>query len=216
MNALERLAHGYEAEEATARRDLAIAEGQLRDHTDRLGKVFPHGNYQTELTELRDRLKDALSATREASAGGRPAAAELAERILALKAQSSALPAIELPSKRRGSGERPVTARIRKPGRLEPTESESVIAETTSTAPAAPVETVSVPREVVETPRVTALPPGRPAQVLGRAGRGRSSNGLVCSVPRRGVQILERRVSVLVALALDLGVGVVEGLGRRK
>ena len=42
LNALDRLAGSYEAQAATARKDLAIAEGQLRDYQARLGKPFAH------------------------------------------------------------------------------------------------------------------------------------------------------------------------------
>src|SRR5271166_2019567 len=63
LNALDRLAGGYDTQAATARQDLAIAEGQLRDYASRLGAVFAHEAYQAELAGLRDRLKAALSGT---------------------------------------------------------------------------------------------------------------------------------------------------------
>ena len=61
LNALDRLAGTYEAQAATARQDLAIAEGQLRDHQARLGRAFGHDAYLAELTGLRDQLKAGLS-----------------------------------------------------------------------------------------------------------------------------------------------------------
>ena len=45
----------------TARQDLAIAEGQLRDYEARLGRPFAHDAYLSELTGLRDQLKAGLS-----------------------------------------------------------------------------------------------------------------------------------------------------------
>ena len=75
LNALDRLAGSYEAQAATARQDLAIAEGQLRDYQARLGQPFAHDAYLAELTPLRDQLKAGLSgATPEparAAAAGR-------------------------------------------------------------------------------------------------------------------------------------------------
>ena len=66
------------AQTATARQDLAIAEGQLRDYQARLGKPFPHDAYLSELTSLRDQLKAGLSeaaraAVTPARRGGRAA-----------------------------------------------------------------------------------------------------------------------------------------------
>ena len=52
LNALDRLAGGYEPRCDTARQDLAIAEAQLRDYQARLGKPFPHDAYLAELTGL--------------------------------------------------------------------------------------------------------------------------------------------------------------------
>ena len=61
LNALDRLADGYEAQAATVRKDLTIAEGQLRDYQARLGQPFAHDGYLAELTHLRDQLKAGLS-----------------------------------------------------------------------------------------------------------------------------------------------------------
>ena len=61
LNALDRMAGTYEAQIAATRQDLAIAEGQLRDHQARLGRAFSHDAYLAELTGLRDQLKAGLS-----------------------------------------------------------------------------------------------------------------------------------------------------------
>src|SRR5262249_49195616 len=63
LNALERLANGYASDCDRIRQDRAIAESQLRDYRDRLGKPFQHEKYLSELTELRDQLKAGLSAS---------------------------------------------------------------------------------------------------------------------------------------------------------
>jgi hypothetical protein len=61
LNALDRLAGTYESQAATARKDLVIAGGQLRDYQARLGQPFVYDAYVTELTGLRDQLKAALA-----------------------------------------------------------------------------------------------------------------------------------------------------------
>ena len=61
LNALERLSDSYGGQLATARRDLEIAQGQLRDYEARLDQPFEQKDYQEELTTLRDQLKTALS-----------------------------------------------------------------------------------------------------------------------------------------------------------
>ena len=53
LNAVERLAGGYNVEGVRVRQDLAMMEGQLRDYQARLGQPFPHERYLTELTALR-------------------------------------------------------------------------------------------------------------------------------------------------------------------
>ncbi len=115
LNALDRLADTYESQAATARKDLVIAEGQLRDYQARLGQPFAHDAYVTELTGLRDQLKAALAqATPEPGVETLPPA-ELAERIKSLKSAHSIEPAPERTAARRsGAAEEPVTARIRR------------------------------------------------------------------------------------------------------
>ena len=115
LNALDRLAGSYETDCATARRDLTVAEGQLRDYQARLGAPFPHDIYLRPLTALRDQLKAGLSgAAPEPGAEPLPGVAELAEQIKALRASHS----IEAPPERTvgrcADAEEPVTARIRR------------------------------------------------------------------------------------------------------
>ncbi len=61
LNALDRLVNAYGSECDRVRQDLAIAEAQLRDYRERLGKPFLHDVYLAELTTLRDQLKAGLS-----------------------------------------------------------------------------------------------------------------------------------------------------------
>ena len=90
LNALERLAGGYGSECDRVRRDLGIAESQLRDYQARLGKPFLHDTYLAELTTLRDQLKAGLSgAAQEPGKEDGPSVSELTERIKALKAANS-------------------------------------------------------------------------------------------------------------------------------
>src|SRR5207302_9629716 len=106
LNAVERLAGTYEGPCDAARQELAIAQGQLRDHEARLGQAFAHDAYLAELTHLRDQLKAGLSqATPEP---GTPPAAELAERIKSLKAVHTIDAAPERTAHRRIAAEEPV------------------------------------------------------------------------------------------------------------
>lgn len=130
LNALDRLSSTYEDQRNAASQELAIAEGQFRDHEARVGRTFPHEAYLAELTELRDRLKAGLS-----QASPEPGTLPVAERIKSLKANHTIDVAPERTARRRVAGEEPVTARIRR--RAEP----SLLPETEPDAPAAAVPT---------------------------------------------------------------------------
>ena len=114
INALGRLTDTYPAQCATARQDLSIAEGQLRDYQARRGAPFPHEAYLSELTGLRDQLKAGLSGSAAEPGAATPSVADLAERIKTLKAGHSIEPAPQRSSSRRANAEEPVTARIRR------------------------------------------------------------------------------------------------------
>jgi N12 class adenine-specific DNA methylase len=115
LNALERLAAGYDRRGEELGRELSVAEGQLRDYQARLGAVFPREAYLAELSGLRDELRKALSAAPREPNGSGPASTEdLAHRIQALRATLT----VEATPDRRPGGraavaERPVTTRIR-------------------------------------------------------------------------------------------------------
>jgi hypothetical protein len=117
LNAVERLASETDAKRLAARSELVLAEGQLRDYQERLGKPFPHHAYQADLTELRDRLKLALSATAPSEPGTEPTATpqELSDLVRALKDKHTldTPPQTARLSTRSPTAERPVTARIR-------------------------------------------------------------------------------------------------------
>ncbi len=115
LNALERLANGYGSECVRVRQDLAIAESQLRDYRERLGKPFPHEKYLSELTDLRDQLKAGLSATAyQAQDDKGPDTADLAARIKALKAANTIEAAPQRVQRKQAAAEEPITARIRR------------------------------------------------------------------------------------------------------
>jgi hypothetical protein len=57
LNAVDRLIEGYEAERERIRRDLALAQGQLRDYQARLGGGFAHEAY---LKAQRLRMSDEI------------------------------------------------------------------------------------------------------------------------------------------------------------
>jgi N12 class adenine-specific DNA methylase len=115
LNALERLATGYGSECVRVRQDLAIAESQLRDYRERLGKPFAHDAYLSELTSLRDQLKAGLSATaHDASNENGPTVSELAERVKALKAANTIEATPQRVQSKQATAEEPITARIRR------------------------------------------------------------------------------------------------------
>jgi N12 class adenine-specific DNA methylase len=115
LNALERLATGYGPECMRVRQDLAIAESQLRDYRERLGKLFAHDAYLSELTSLRDQLKARLSATHQDAANENgPTVSELAEKVKALKAANTIEVTPQRVKSKQATAEEPITARIRK------------------------------------------------------------------------------------------------------
>lgn len=112
LNALDRLAGSHQGQCDSTAAELAIAEGQLRDHEARIGRVFPHNDYVRELTDIRDRLKAGLS--QAAPEPGIEPVAEVAERIKVLIAAHTIDAAPTRTATRRIVAEEPVTARIRR------------------------------------------------------------------------------------------------------
>jgi N12 class adenine-specific DNA methylase len=110
LNALERLADGYEADIRHLKAEIALKQGQFRDYESRLGKPFEHEEYRSQLSDLRDQLKLGLS--EKAPEGGTPTA-ELAERIRKLRESVTVEAAPERVTRKAVRAERPVTARIR-------------------------------------------------------------------------------------------------------
>ena len=134
LNALERLASGYEAVCGSVRQDLSIAEGQLRDYQARFGSPFLHDSYLTDLTILRDQLKAGLSGSApEPGLGPLPDASLIAERIKALRAANAIEATPDRPQKRRTQAEEPIAARIR--SRQAATEASLIPDPTTPTTP---------------------------------------------------------------------------------
>jgi len=110
LNALNRLARGYEEAEQSTRQELALAQSQLRDFQTRQGAAFAHESYAKELSALRERLRIVLSGV-ETKEG--ESAADIATRIKALRSQNSVEPAPQREA-RVVAAEEPVTARIRR------------------------------------------------------------------------------------------------------
>ncbi len=140
LNALERLASGYGPESASVRRELEIAESQLRDYKARLGQPFAHEHYLAKLTSLRDQLKAGLSGASPEPGGEAPASvAEVAEQIKALKAAHTIDATAERAGRRRVAAVMPVTARIRRQAEpvpaSEPAIDPDVAGEPAGTAP---------------------------------------------------------------------------------
>ena len=165
LNALERLADSYAVPLATACRDLEIAKGQLRDYEARIDQPFEQKDYQEELTALRDQLKTALSGgTQEASGQPQPTAAELAERIQALKSSHSIEATPERPRSRNASAAEAITARIRRRTARQATA--EPIPEAEGDAPANEPSTVATPPEAPSTAAAAVAEDSKPTPAL--------------------------------------------------
>lgn len=115
LNAIERLAGSYDGQIAAVSRDLAVAEGQLRDFEARVGRAFPLDEHLSRLAALRDLLKAGLSGTAQESESAVPTdVAVIAEQIKALRATHAIEGPAERIGKRRLVAIEPVTARIRR------------------------------------------------------------------------------------------------------
>ena len=110
LNALERLANGYDYDIRAARNEIGVKQGQLRDFEARLGRTFEHAAYKDELEGLRDQLRLGLS---EHPPEGLPPVSELAEKIKALREANTVEAAPERTVRKAARAERPVVARIR-------------------------------------------------------------------------------------------------------
>jgi hypothetical protein len=142
LNALERLADGYETDIRGYEAEIALKEGQLRDYESRIGKPFVHEEYASQLADLRDKLKLGLS--ERAPEGGTPTA-ELAEQIKALRASVTVEAAPERVTRKAARAERPVTARIRERRGEKP---EVVEAEAVEVKPEPPAVVIPLPEPV--------------------------------------------------------------------
>ena len=141
LNALDRLIGTYGNQIEEAKQDLAIAQGQLRDHQARLGKNFPHQDYLTELTSLRDALKSALAQPAGSADQPEIPVADLAERIKSLKTAHGVEAAPDRNAARRTvTGEEPVTRRIRKQREDMVVEPEDPVVELAPVEEASPVK----------------------------------------------------------------------------
>jgi hypothetical protein len=116
LNGVERLVSGYGSECDRVREELTIAEAQLRDYKERLGKPFSHDAYLTELTSLRDALKDRLSGKmQEPGTDPKECVLELAAQIKLQLATHTIDATVERAERSPTShAEEPVTARIRR------------------------------------------------------------------------------------------------------
>jgi N12 class adenine-specific DNA methylase len=177
LNALERIADGYRGQIDTASQDLAIAQGQLRDHQARLGKPFPHNEYLSDLTNLRDQLRAGLSQSAPEPGTEPVPVSEIAERIKALKAAHTIDATPERTARRRLAAEEPVTARIRRRSEAmpiveppaEPAASPFAKAPADTSPATAPVVEAPAPVQPEELPPATIHPfpnaePATPAQ----------------------------------------------------
>ena len=115
MNALERIAEGYDEQCQKLAEELGLARSQLSDYEARLGKPFSHEKYFAELSRLRDQLKVCLSVTAPLPEGERgPSVSEIAEQIKLLKSSNAVEGNVQRGGERRVSTcEEPVTRKVR-------------------------------------------------------------------------------------------------------
>jgi hypothetical protein len=142
LNALERVADGYESDIRHLKAEIAVKQGQFKDFESRLGREFEHESYRSELTDLRDRLKLGLS---EHAPEGGESVAELAEKIKVLRESVTVEATPERTVRKTVRAERPVTARIRE--RMV----EKPVAEAVEVKPE-PVASAEPPAQVIPMP----------------------------------------------------------------
>src|SRR5262249_28668937 len=116
LNAVERLVGGYCSECDRVREELTIAEAQLRDYKERLGKPFLHDAHLSELTGVRGELKGRRSG-KIPEPGSEPkcSVSDLATQLkfqMATYTINATPEPVERPSP--SQAEEPVTARIRR------------------------------------------------------------------------------------------------------
>jgi hypothetical protein len=110
LNAVDRLIGSDDAERERTLRDLALAQGQLRDYQARFGISFAQGEYLEALTVLRRQLEAALSETPSPDV---PSTGELVARFTVLRQAHTVDAAPERTSERRAASlEEAVTTRI--------------------------------------------------------------------------------------------------------
>lgn len=158
LNALERLANGYDEQCSSVQKELMLSENQLRDYNARLGKTFPHDSYLERLTHLRDQLKAGLSGSdTQVGNESQQNVSEIAEQIKSLKSEQTIEALPERSSRRRSTSEEPIAKRIRR----RTLEAESATRET-----ALPAEShdSSVSRESEQGGRLPFKPTNRSGQ----------------------------------------------------
>lgn len=168
LNALERLAGGYQHDCRHLKAEIGVKQGQLKDYEARLGRPFAHEAFMRELADLRDLLKIGLS---EHPPEGSTPVAELAERIRALREANTVEAAPERTVRKATRAERPVTARIRERMAEEPVQ--------VAPEPAA----VEVKQEPVQKPEEPPASP--PAAVIAMPEQFRPVNGHAKAVAKR-------------------------------
>jgi len=149
LNAVERLAGTFGPQCTSLRKDLDIAEAQLRDFKARLGAPFAHDSYLSELTARRDQLKAGLSRpASDPEDATQPTVSEIAEQIKALKAAHTIEATPERLARRRSStAEEPVTARIRRKTPAIPASAPAIqpVSAAVSAPPSPPPESTVLP-----------------------------------------------------------------------
>jgi len=159
LNAVERLIGSAAMERNKATRDLAIAQGQLRDYEARLGAGFAHAAYLHALTDLRNQLEAALSSTaQECAEASRSTVGALVERITALQAAHTLDAAPERAAPRpTATVAEAITTRIR-----QREQAETASQPDDEPSPGAPTTPAPLPATALEPPATPVQAPPEP------------------------------------------------------
>ncbi|MCA9066620.1 MAG: hypothetical protein KDA96_26315, partial [Planctomycetaceae bacterium] len=143
LNALHRIAEGYEPEIQETQQQIELATRQLADYETHLGTPFTHEVYQNELSDLRTKLQDALSSAGPAG-DSQLSTAELSSRIKTLLSGAAPDEKTHRPSATSVGAEEPVTTRIHRMLRPESQGSQEITDFGPSESEYRPTATVNV------------------------------------------------------------------------
>lgn len=112
FNALDKLVDRIDRRIQDATEDLTLSREQLADYQARIDRKFQHDAYLTELTQLRDQLKESLS--KDHPSEDEPTSAEIADQIKTRIGSTTVQPAARLDAQTTRSTEEAITQQIQR------------------------------------------------------------------------------------------------------